>query len=243
MKKNYNKWFLSKVRKAITDYSMIEKNDRIAVGLSGGKDSIVLLYILFLLQNFVSIDPFSIIAIHVDLGFGLDTTLMEDFCKKNAIPFFRKKTDISKIIFNHKKEKSPCSLCGKLRRGALVNTALDLGCNKIALGHHLDDAIETFLMNMLFVGKMGTFHPAVYYPDKNLWTIRPLVYLPEKTIISLCRVERLPVLQNPCPVDGLTKRSEVKELIHNLETLYPDIREKLLTSLQNVDMQNLWKQR
>ncbi len=233
---------MTKVKRAIKDYNMIDNGDKIAVGISGGKDSSALLYIMKMLQQ-KSPYKFELHAIHLGLGLPVDISPLEQFCEKMEVPLTVVPTEIAKIIFDIRQETNPCSLCAKMRRGILHNTAKELGCNKVALGHHLDDAIETFLMNLIYTGKMGTFMPKLYLDRIDLTLLRPLVYLPEQTVVALGQREQVPVISNPCPANGYTKREETKQLVNSLEKQYPDIREKFLSGFQNLDMNNIWRQR
>ena len=239
LKKSYNKWFLSKVKKAINDFDMIKDGDKIGIGMSGGKDSIALLFILDLLRKYSHLD-FSIHAVSLDLGWNMDYTPLINFCEMKDIPFYIEKTDIGEIIFEHRKENNPCSLCSKMRGGALNKVVKGLGCNIVALGHHGDDAIETLLLNMIYAGKMGTFKPKIYLDRTDLTLIRPMAYLHEDIISSLVRTEKLPVLDNPCPASGITKREDMKDLINSIEDKFPPARANLLTSLSNVVKSGLW---
>ncbi|MCY6484366.1 tRNA 2-thiocytidine biosynthesis protein TtcA [Clostridium aestuarii] len=241
-KKEYNVLFLKYIRRSIEDYYMIKSGDKVAVGLSGGKDSIFLLFALKLIQM-TSIKDFEIIGINIDLGFNTDISPLEEFCNKNGIPIIIEKTDIANIVFNDRKEKKPCSLCSKLRKGALIRVSLDNNINKIALGHNSDDVIETLFMNVLKVGKLGTFHPNIYFEDKNINIIRPLIYIKEDVIENLTTTYNLPVIKSNCPKDKKTTREEMKNLLIKLEKIYPDAQQKIITSLSNVDFKNLWKQK
>lgn len=241
-KRNYNRMFLKDVRKAIDDYGMIKEKDRVAVGLSGGKDSIALLYILALLKKYSIID-FELCGINIDLGFGMDLTLLENFCSENDIKFIVEKTNIGEVVFEDRMEKNPCSLCSKLRKGALFRVAKAYGYNKVALGHSSDDAIETFFMNMLCVGKLGTFIPCIEFEERGITAIRPMVYVKEETIKKLVSMESLPVIETLCPAAGKTKRQDMKELLAYIEALYPDVHRKVITAFQNMDSGNIWKQR
>lgn len=242
MKKAHNKWYLTKVKRAINDYNMIQAGDRIAVGVSGGKDSTALLHILSILQNHSHL-KFDFQAITLDMGLGADMSPLVDYCQQKGIPLHIEPTRIGDIVFNVRQETNPCALCAKLRRGALHSAAKKLGCNKVALGHHLDDAIETLLMNIIFTGQLGTFAPSTYLDRTDLTLIRPMIYLPQETIVSLVRTEKLPIVHNPCPANGHTQRQRMKELVDNLAKDYPDIRHKILTALQNVNFDNMWKQK
>lgn len=239
MKKSYSKWFLTKVKKAVRDFDMIQNKDRIGIGVSGGKDSIALLFILDLFRKYSHLE-FSIHAVSLDLGWGVDYTPLIEFCKNRDIPLHIEKTDIGEIVFYHRKEKNPCSLCSKMRGGALNNVVKQLDCNVVALGHHADDAIETLLLNMIFTGKLGTFQPKIFLDRSGLTLIRPLVYLHEDVIISLVKSENLPIIDNPCPASGVTKREDIKNLIDMMEEIFPSARANLLSSLSNVVYSGLW---
>jgi tRNA(Ile)-lysidine synthase TilS/MesJ len=231
-KRTYGKWFLSRVKRAIYRYSMIKAGDKIAVGVSGGKDSTALLYIMWLLKHYSPLS-FDYHAIFLDLGWPVDPAPLASFCRKLNIPFHLEKTDIGAIVFEHRREDNPCALCAHLRRGALNNAALRLGCNKVALGHHLDDLLETFLLNWIFNGRLATFIPVTHLARSGLVLIRPLIYLPEATLAGLARSENLPVMENPCPASGKTKREEMRSLVKQMAGTYPDIREKFLTAIEN----------
>lgn len=239
MKKSYNKWFLSKVKRAIREHGLISPGDRIAVGVSGGKDSSTLLFILDLIRRYTSLE-FELVPITLDLGWAMDISPLEEFCSRLGYPLQVVPTQIGKVVFEIRQEKNPCSLCAKMRRGALHNAALEHGCNKVALGHHLDDAIETFLMNLIYTGKLGSFPPKLYLDRTGLTLIRPMLYLPQKTVVSVARTENLPIIPNPCPANGHTKRDEMRELVNGLAKTYPDIREKFLSAFGNVDIGHLW---
>ena len=239
LKRSYNRLFLSEVKKAISDFDMIKDGDKIGVGMSGGKDSIALLFILDLLRRYSHLE-FSIHAVSLDLGWNMDYTPLIEFCEIKNIPFYIEKTDIGEIIFEHRKEKNPCSLCSKMRGGALNKVVKGLGCTSVALGHHGDDAVETLLLNMVYAGKMGTFKPKIYLDRIGLTLIRPMVYLHEDIITSLVKLEKLPVLDNPCPASGITKREDMKDLINSIEDKFPPARANLLTSLSNVVKSGLW---
>lgn len=241
-KRYYNKMFLNDVRRALEDYKMIENGDRVGVGISGGKDSITLLFILNLLKKY-SYMSFELYAINIDIGFGINMQPIIDFCSKNEIKIVIEHTNIYDTVFNDRKEKNPCSLCSKLRKGALSRVAIDMNINKIALGHTATDAIETLLMNTLLVGKLGSFKPYIEQKDKSTIFIRPLIYVKEDTILDIVKLEELPVVKNLCLLAGNTKRQEMKALLYSLIEKYPDAQNKIITSLQNVDMNNLWKQR
>jgi len=242
MKKPYHQALWRRVGQACADYNMIEENDKIAVGLSGGKDSITLLYILARIQKISKVN-FELVGVHVGMGWEVDLSPLKNFCQKEQITFYSENAQIAKIVFDARAEKNPCSLCAKLRRGALNNIAKQLNCNKVALGHHLDDAIETLLLCMFYEGRFSCFKPKTYLDRKDITVIRPLVYVKEQTIKQVVEDLQLPIIHNPCPVDGLTKREEIKNTITQLERDIPQIRDRLLSVLQNVDLQQLWKQK
>ena len=222
---------LSYVRRAVDDYKMIEENDKIAIGLSGGKDSISLLLALSDLRKFYP-KKFDICAITVSLGFdGSDFTPMEELCKKIDVDYHVIDTQIGEIIFDARKESNPCSLCAKMRKGALNNKADDLGCNKIALGHNRDDIIETFMMSLIFEARISTFQPVSFLEKKKLFSIRPLMYVPESDIKGYIRKNNLPIIKNPCPANGNTKRQEMKELIKDLCRKYDNADTKIFNAI------------
>lgn len=222
---------LSYVRRAVDDYKMIEENDKIAIGLSGGKDSISLLLALNDLRKFYP-KKFDICAITVSLGFdGSDFTPMEELCKKIDVDYHVIDTQIGEIIFDARKESNPCSLCAKMRKGALNNKADELGCNKIALGHNRDDIIETFMMSLIFEARISTFQPVSFLEKKKLFSIRPLMYVPESDIKGYVRKNNLPIIKNPCPANGNTKRQEMKELIKDLCRKYDNADTKIFNAI------------
>ena len=229
---------LSKTRQAINDFNMINDNDKIAVGLSGGKDSVTLLHILKNYQKF-SPQKFELIAITLNPG-GVDNGPLHELCKKLDVPFYEIQTDIAKIVFDIRKEKNPCSLCAKLRRGALTDASMKLGCTKVALGHHKDDAVETFVMAMFYEGRVNCFSPKSYMEKYNLSIIRPMVYIDEYMIKKTVKDNGYPIIKNPCIADGHTKRQEVKELIKNLQGTFPNLKEKLFSSLNNSQQLFIW---
>ena len=222
---------LSYVRQAVDDYKMIEENDKIAVGLSGGKDSISLLLALSDLRRFYP-KKFDLCAITVSLGFdGSDFTPMEELCKKINVDYHVIDTQIGEIIFDARKEPNPCSLCAKMRKGTLNNKADELGCNKIALGHNRDDIIETFMMSLIFEARINTFQPVSFLEKKKLFSIRPLMYVPESDIKGYVRKNNLPIIKNPCPANGNTKRQEMKELIRDLCRKYDNVDTKIFNAI------------
>lgn len=215
---------LSKIRKAIEDYDMIEEGDRIAVGLSGGKDSVTLLMALNNLRHFYP-KKFEVVAITIDPGGNIfDTKPLEELCEKLGIEYIIEKTNIKEVVFDVRKEKNPCSLCANLRRGALNGTAEAHGCNKVALGHHMDDVIETFFLSLFYEGNVHTFAPTTYLSRKNIVTIRPMIYVQEKDIKGFARRNEIPVMKKICPADGYTKREYMKDLIKDLSKDIPKIK-------------------
>lgn len=231
---------LSLARKCIDDYQMIKPGDRIAVGVSGGKDSLSLLAVLAELRRFYP-HPFALTAITLDAGYeGMDFSPVADFCRGIDVPYVIKQTEIGKILFEYRKEKNPCALCAKMRRGALNELAKEVGCNKVALGHHRDDALETLLLCLLHEGRIHTFHPKSYLSRMDLTVIRPMVYVPEKHVIHVARELNLPVVASSCPANGNTQREEMKALLDRLCKTYPNARELMLSALQNEDQYGLW---
>lgn len=233
---------LSPFRRAVEDYNMIENGDKIAIGLSGGKDSLLLVYLFSALRRFYD-KKFEIIAINVDLGFensqekNADGLLKE--CEKQGVKFIKIETDIGKILFDERKEKNPCSLCSKMRRGALINAALKENCNKLALGHHYDDMLETFFLSAFYEGRLSTFQPVTSLPNKGVKVIRPLIYVKEKNIRAFMRDK--PVLKNPCPADKHTQRQYVKELLQRINTDIPIAKDNIFNAITHPERQNLPK--
>ena len=218
-------------RRCVEDYNMIEAGDRIGVGVSGGKDSLALLLLLAELRRYNHAE-FSLEAITIDMGLGMDYSGIESLCRELDVPFTLVKTEIGPIIFEHRKEKNPCSMCAKMRRGALNQALLDRGLNKLALGHHYDDAVETFMMSLLYEGRISCFQPVTDLDRTGIIQIRPMLYIHEKTIDSFATRENLPVLQNRCTVDKQTKREEIKKLIYDLGATYPDLKERIFGAMQ-----------
>lgn len=219
------------LRRCVEDYNMIRSGDRIAVGVSGGKDSLVLLRLLAELRRYDA-NPFSLEAITIDMGLGMDYSGIETMCRELNVPYTIVKTQIASIIFEARKEKNPCSMCAKMRRGALNQALLDRGLNKLALGHHYDDAVETFVMNLLFEGRLGCFQPVTDLDRTGIIQIRPMLYLSEKTVDHFAQRMQLPVIENRCPVDKTTKRTEVKELLYELSGRYPELKDRIFGAMQ-----------
>ena len=224
---------LSEVRKAVDDYHMIAEGDKIAVGISGGKDSLTLLYALSSLRRFYP-HPFDLVAVTVDLGFAnLDLTEIKKLCEKLEVPYTVVKTQIGQIIFEQRQENNPCALCAKMRKGALIKAMKQLGCNKIAYAHHMDDVVETMMLSLLYEGRFHTFSPVTYLDDTGLTVIRPLIYMKEADVIGFVRKYEVPVVKSPCPADGHTKREYVKQLLKQLNTENPGVKQRMFTAIQN----------
>ena len=228
---------LSYVRKAVDDYHMIADGDKIAVGISGGKDSLTLLYALHGLRRFYP-QKFDIHAVTVDLGFGnLDLSRIESICADELqIPYTIVKTDIADIIFEQRKESNPCSLCAKMRKGALNEAIKKEGCNKVAYAHHKDDVVETMLMSLIYEGRFHTFSPVTYLDRMDLTVIRPLMYMNEADVIGFVNKNQIPVVKSPCPADGYTKREYVKQLLKKLNQENPGVKERMFTAIQDGNM-------
>ncbi|HEX2926703.1 MAG TPA: ATP-binding protein [Ruminiclostridium sp.] len=227
---------LGQIRRAVQDYNMIEDGDKIAVGVSGGKDSMTLLTALRQLQNFYP-KKFELEAISLTMGIGnADFTPVAEYCHKIDVNYTIEETLIGKIIFEVRNEKNPCSMCANLRRGALHSKAKMLGCNKIALGHHRDDAIETLLLSTFYEGRIHTFSPVTYLDRKDLFLIRPLIYTEEKQIKSVVKTEGLPIVKSPCHVDGKTKRQFIKDLIFELQKDNREIKSNLFGAIKRAEI-------
>ena len=234
------KHLLSYVRRAVDDYNMIEEGDRIAVGISGGKDSLTLLAALAGLKIFYP-KKFELVAISEDMGFeGSDWSAVSAFCEKLGVEYHIEKTDISKIVFDIRKESSPCSLCAKMRRGALNGSAKKFGCNKVALGHHYDDAVETFMLNLFFEGRIGCFRPVTYLSRMDVTVIRPMIYMPEKDVRAYASAAELPVVKSLCPADGNTQREEMKELLQTLDKTNKGLKYRVFGAIQRGEIDG-WK--
>ncbi|MBR4032269.1 MAG: tRNA 2-thiocytidine(32) synthetase TtcA [Clostridia bacterium] len=212
------KRILSYTRRGIDDYNMIQEGDKIAVGVSAGKDSLTLLCAMAYLRRFYP-KKFELIAITVDMGFdeGMDFGPIQRLCEELDVPYHIVPTQIYKIIFDFRKEPNPCSLCAKMRRGALHNAAKELGCTSVALGHHFDDVVETFMLNLFFEGRLGCFSPVTELSRVGIKLIRPMIYMPEKDVAEFARKNQLPVINSPCPADKNTEREEMKKLLRSLE--------------------------
>ena len=223
------------VRRCVQDFEMIQPGDKVAVGVSGGKDSVALLVLLAELKKY---DPsvFQLEAITIDMGLGMDYSPIAQLCERLEIPFTRVETQIGPVVFDYRKEKNPCSMCSKMRRGALNETLLAKGFNKLALGHHYDDAVETFMMSLIYEGRISCFQPVTYLDRTGITQIRPMLYIPEKTLAHFVEVQNLPVITNRCPVDKHTKREEIKELVYNLCATYPDLKDRIFGAMQRLSL-------
>ena len=222
---------LSYTRRAVDDYEMIEDGDKIAIGISGGKDSLTLLYALNGLKRFYP-KKFEIYAVTVDLGFqNLNLDAIKALCNELEVPYTIVKTDIADIVFEQRKETNPCSLCAKMRKGALNEEMKRLGCNKIAYAHHKDDMVETMLMSLIFEGRFHSFSPKTYLDRMDLTVIRPLMYVNEADVIGFVNKYELPVAKSPCPVDGYTKREYASELLDQLIKENPGVKERMFTAI------------
>ena len=224
---------MSYTRRAIDDYGMIEDGDKIAVGISGGKDSLTLLYALHGLKRFYP-HPFELEAITVDLGHpGFDLTAIRKLCEEMEIPYTVVKTDIAQIIFDERKESNPCSLCAKMRKGALNEAIKKSGCNKVAYAHHKDDIVETMLLSLIFEGRFHSFSPKTYLDRMDLTVIRPLMYVNEADVRGFMNKYNLPVVKSPCPADGYTKREYAKNLLRQLNLEHRGAKERMFAAIVN----------
>lgn len=228
--------FTSVVRKGVDDYHMISDGDRIAVGISGGKDSLVLLKSLAHLRSYYP-NHFELSAITIDMGFpGMDFSPVAKLCEEQGIPYTCLKTDIREIVFDVRKEENPCALCSKMRRGALNSAIKEQGISKLALGHHMDDAVETFLMSLVFEGRISCFRPVTYLDRSDVTQIRPMIYAGEQRVAKTCDALGLPVVETTCPEDKESKRKEIKDLISQLQKQYPDIKSKVFGAMQRLPL-------
>ena len=223
------------VRRCVQDYHMIEEGDRIGVGVSGGKDSVALLAFLAELRKYND-KKFEVEAVTIDMGLGMDYSSIQQLCDRLDVKFNLVKTEIGPIIFDHRKEKNPCSMCSKMRRGALNQAILERGMNKLALVHHYDDAVETFMMSLIYEGRISCFQPVTDLDRTGIIQIRPMLYIHEKSIDSFVKRNDLPVITNRCPVDKYTKREEIKQLVYDLSATYPDLRERIFGAMQRLPL-------
>lgn len=233
---------LSFTRKAVDEYQMIQEGGHIAVGISGGKDSLTLLYALHGLKRFYP-NKFELSAITVDLGYEeFDLSPVHELCQELGVPYKVVKTDIAHILFEERKESNPCSLCAKMRKGALNDAVKEMGCNKVAYAHHKDDIIETMLLSLIFEGRFHSFSPKTYLDRMDLTVIRPIMFVDEADVIGFKNKYNLPVVKSKCPVDGYTKRQYVKELVKQLNTEHPGAKNRMFTAILNGDIEG-WPER
>ena len=227
---------LSRVRKAIEDYNMIEEGDCIAVGISGGKDSLTLLQSLAALRRFYP-KKFTLKAITIDLGFNnMNLDDIKAMCKELDVEYHIEKTDIAQIVFDERKETSPCSLCAKMRKGALNEAVKEMGCNKVAYAHHKDDVVETMLLSLFYEGRFHCFSPVTYLDRSNIIVIRPLIYMNEADVVGFIRRYNIPVVKSPCPVDKKTKREYVHQLVRDLNKDIQSVRNRMFTAITDSDL-------
>ena len=229
---NDKKHLLSYVRRAVDDYSMIEDGDKIAVGVSGGKDSLALLCAMAGLARFYP-KKFEVVALTVDMGFeGSDFSGIAELCKRLGVEYRIVPTHLAQIIFEERKENNPCSLCAKMRRGIIHSSAKEMGCNKVALGHHFDDVVETFMLNLYFEGRLGCFSPVTYLSRTDITLIRPMIYLPEKDVRYYSKKEELPIVESSCPADGNTQREQIKRMLFDLDRQHRGLRYRIFGAIQ-----------
>ena len=234
------KQVLGCIRRADEKYGLIQDGDRICVGVSGGKDSLLLMYGLKLYQMF-SKKKYELCAVMLDLGIvEQDTSGIEAFAREHDIDFEVKKTDIGDVVFNIRKEKSPCAMCAKMRRGALNDIAVAKGCNLVALGHIREDVLETFLLSLFYEARLNTFAPITYLGRTGVTVIRPLVFYPEKDAINAARRLELPVIPANCPVAGSTKREDMKNLLQDFRRIVPDVETRLMKAIADTHKYGMW---
>ena len=234
---------LSQLRQAVNDFNMIQDGDKIAVGISGGKDSIALLTALAMYKKF-SPQKFDLVGININIGFdGVDKNEVDaciKYCNELGVELIIEKTDIKEIVFDIRKESNPCSLCAKMRRGALSDIAVKNGCNKLALGHHKDDVLDTFLLSLIYEGRLSTFQPITYMSRSNITLIRPFVYVDEKYIKSAVKRLNLPIIHNPCPEDKHTRREDTKKLVDYIEENFGFCKDRMFRAITHPERNNLW---
>lgn len=223
----------SLVRRAVEDYDMIKAGDRVAVGVSGGKDSLVLLNALADLSRYYP-KKFTVVGITLDMGYHADYSAIADMCKSIGVEYIVKETNIKEVVFDIRQESNPCSLCSKLRRGALNDAALENGCKTVALGHHNDDVLETFMLSLLYEGRVNCFAPVTYLDRTDIYKIRPMIYVRERDIKGVVNRCNIPIVKNPCPADGITNRQYMKDLILQIEKdTHPGLKKRMFTAIQN----------
>ena len=229
--------FTGLVRRCIEDYNMIGDGETIAVGVSGGKDSLALLCALANLRGYYT-KRFELHAVTLDMGLdSMDFSPIGKLCEELDVPFTLRRKEIARVIFQDRREKNPCALCAKMRRGALNDLITELGIKKLALAHSYDDAVETFLLSLLYEGRVSCFRPVTYMSRSDTTQIRPMLYAGEDTVINLVQKHNLPVVQNPCPMNGVSKREEIKTLIKTLGMTYPDLKAKVFGAMQRLPLE------
>jgi tRNA(Ile)-lysidine synthase TilS/MesJ len=234
------KKILGCVKKAVSDFSMIQDGDVVGVGVSGGKDSTALLYALKLFQNFSPV-KYELKAFTLTLGFdNFDLTPLKKFCHDLKIPYIIQPTQIGKVVFEERKDKNPCAMCARMRRGRLHTLCKEYGVTKLALGHHGDDAVETLFLSMFYESRISTFDPVTFLDKKNLTMIRPLIYASEKDIISTVNKHNLPIVKSPCPANGKTQRQYMKNLLEQIYKDIPNGKDRIITALKNKEQLNIW---
>lgn len=234
------KRILSRLRRAAEDYCMIDDGDRIAVGVSGGKDSLAALMAMKNLQRFYP-KKFYLEAVTIDMGFdNMDFSAVAALCRENDIPYHTEKSDIKQIIFDYRQEENPCSLCANLRRGAMCTAAKSRDINKIVYGHHFDDVVNTFFLSLFFEGRLNCFAPVTYLERMDITVLRPLIYVEEKDIVRFAERVALPVVKSTCPADKHTKRQYVAEVLNSLEQENPGLKKRIFTAVQKSDIKG-WK--
>ena len=236
------KRIISCVRKAVEDYDMIKEGDRVAVGISGGKDSLILLGALASLSRYYP-KKFDVVGLTLDMGYDADYSEIKKYCESFGVEHIVKRTNIKEVIFDYRKEENPCSLCAKMRRGALNDFAIEQGCRTVALGHHNDDVLETFMLSLLYEGRINCFSPVTYLDRTGIYQIRPLIYVKERDIKGVVNRHNVPVLKSSCPVDGITKRQEIKDIIKNLDkTVNSGMKKRIFTAISNSEIDG-WQKR
>lgn len=240
---------LSRVRAAVERYNMIEDGDRIAVGVSGGKDSLALLCALAELRLFLPV-KFDIIALTLDMGFDKAPSIaapknvhseIRELCRRLNVEYVVKESEIANVIFDIRHESNPCSLCARMRRGSLIDAAKEIGCGKLALGHHFDDAAETMMLNLFYEGRVGCFRPVTYLSRSDMYVIRPMVLTEERQIKTFVKKAALPVEESPCPANGNTEREAMKELLHSLDRQHRGIYRRIVGALERGNIDG-WKE-